>query len=486
MRAVARCGVATVGNRLPWAACALAVAVVNWALPSPPALAATPQTASISGSTSISRSIAIKGGADAVAARGGTVAVITASTRTVSVIDSASLALRASVTLEQIPSSIALSPDGSLAYVATSQPTKYQGASSNGISVIDTSTGAVLRSMTYPADGGCAGDGLRGLITSPDGTQLHGIIGCISSATSIWTVDPATLTVVSQAPTWKAFSSPMIGRPIGLAASTSGTYASAYWPVLKCFELDGCPPPPVIMSINGDTATALQPGPAPASLQLGRLISNDADSTLLVLAPEIGSLLIVNPSTGSVTSTIGGLGQGASDLALDPSAKRVYVANAADAKISVIDLATRTTLGAISLPGNTGSVAVIPASRGYVTTGTGLTAFDLTTPVLLPTAPSDLVAKVKSIGKGKVRATITWSAPAASGTSPISSYQVAVREGPTCSTKKTACTITMRRQKGHYDANRWWVDAYSFTVTAVNKAGPGSSARIDVRYPDDF
>lgn len=447
-------------------------------------------SATTSQSTSASGAVAIAGGADGVAARGSTIATITASTRTVTILDAATLTLRSAVTLEQVPSSIVLSPDGALAYVSTSQPTKYTGASSNGISVIDTATGAVVRSMTQPAGRGCTGDGLRGLDIDPAGLQLHAIIGCESQFLSIWTIDAATLAVVAQAPTWKAFSSPVIGRPVSLASLSSGTYATATWPVLKCFEIDGCPPPPVLMSISGNTATALQPGPPASSpqlgpVELGAMIGNDVDGTLLILAPPSSALLVAAPDDGAVTAVVTGLGLGASDLALDPTTKRVYVSNSSDSTVSVIDLPSGQTLGALLLPAAPTSIAVIPGLGGYAATGTGLTAFDLATPSLVPSAPQQVTAKVTPIGKGRVRATISWAAPVTIGTSPIVSYLVVTRDGSSCRTTKTTCTITMRRQKGHYDSGRSWIDAYSFTVIPASKAGRGASARTEVPYPSD-
>ncbi|MGY1667511.1 fibronectin type III domain-containing protein, partial [Geodermatophilus sp. SYSU D00696] len=109
----------------------------------------------------------------------------------------------------------------------------------------------------------------------------------------------------------------------------------------------------------------------------------------------------------------------------------------------------------------TGTVTAVPSSPmgGYV--GTAAT---------VPGAPV-----LGTVTAGDASATVTWTAPADAGESPITGYQVAVYEGD--------ATQPARQESAAADATQLQVTgltngtAYSFTVAAVNGAGTGPASQ---------
>jgi YVTN family beta-propeller protein len=101
------------------------------------------------------------------------------------------------------PTALALTPDGSRAWVAA--------FNSDRIAEVDTATGAVLHRTDVRMNGGnsTAMRGPRGLALSPDGSRLH-VLNKLSN--SITTIDTASRSILSEIPTGSLDPTPPVVR----------------------------------------------------------------------------------------------------------------------------------------------------------------------------------------------------------------------------------------------------------------------------------
>jgi len=116
----------------------------------------------------------------AVPAQAQTFAYVTnSSSSSVSVIDTATNAVTATIEVEGRPIGVAFTPDGSRVYVANSE--------SNSVSVIDTATNTVTATVGV-------GLNAQSLAITADGTHVY--VACFS-ANSVFVIDTATNTVTA-------------------------------------------------------------------------------------------------------------------------------------------------------------------------------------------------------------------------------------------------------------------------------------------------
>ena len=150
-------------------------------------------------------------------------------------------------------------------------------------------------------------------------------------------------------------------------------------------------------------------------------------------------------------------------------------------------------LGELPVAANAHSVGVaFFGGRGYVATGAGI---DVIEPgqMLAPSIPQGVQVKVGSAVRGKVKATVTWKAPAKAGTSAITGYRVEAlarnsvqfdrddrrpTDQQTCSTRRNSCMLTLKQVKTTDDL---YPALYTFTVTPLSKNGDGVSAFVYAR-----
>ena len=341
---------------------------------------------------------------------------------TVSVIDTASNTVIKTVSLpaSSVPEGVAVSGDGAWVYVANSQ--------AGTVSVISTATNAVTSTIS-----GVTGAFRLALI--PDGSRLY-----VSSnmTDSVFVIDTATqniLTVIN--------SAPEISDPGALAMSPDGSrlYVANNLNVGSLAVID-----------TATNVVIANPGPFqwPSSIA----VSPDGSRAYVSSGPG-GSVAVMNTSTNAVLTTITGLTQ-PGGVAVSPDGRWVYALNAATGTLSVIDAATNTLGSPVTGLNSPHSIAVMPdGTRAYVANG----QFSGTVSVVLlrPSAPTAVAASAADGQAG-----VSWNAPSFTGGQPISGYTATASPGGrTCTSATTSCTIT-----GLTNGT-----AYTIRVTATNSIG---------------
>lgn len=451
-------------------------------------------------------SVAITGGADAVATAGNVIVTTSTSARTVSVVDSSTLTVRSTTPLPLIPTEVVLSPDGSLAYVLALKAS--QTWNSNDIYVVDTATGAVLRSASFQAVNGksCIGSmTLRELTISQDGRRLDVVASGCGSNVEIWTLDPQTLAVGEQTILLRGFLEGL-GSPTGSMVSFDDRLMTfLYVQVFKCPDADGCPQPAGLLTLPVTTAQRPSNGPVEMGVTMvrdpvdGKVWAPTPTTAWISYSavPATQALIRFDPITGVQELRVDGVGTRLGDLQVDPAARRLYALRAPSGwtgsewvslsgSMTVVSLTDGKVLG--DLPAVADRGFAVGNGRVYLATAAGLDVIDPSR-TLAPSAPQSLKMKISPAGKGKVRATITFKPPAAQGSSPITGYRVdayasdsgnstsSIRGTATCRSRKTTCTVTLKKVTTEDDL---WPAMYIVQVHAANANGLGGAGELSV------
>jgi YVTN family beta-propeller protein len=282
------------------------------------------------------RAVAVGSLPTGVAATDTTAYVANSDSNTVSVVDLANpAAAPTTIAVGQFPEGVALSPDGSMAYV-----TNFHGGS---LSIIDTATDAVIHTVPVGTD--------------PDGVVQMGasvyVANLLSGTISI--VDPSTGTVTG------TIALGGTSAPSGLADAGDGVHLlvdDAGTARTDVFDVSG--PSPVF---DGSAAV----GTFPAYLA-------DNDGAVYVANPsQAGTVSVVdvnNPASPTVTATIG-VGSHPYGVALLPVLGDVLVTNSGSGTVSVIDDATNTVTSTLTVGRTPDAIAVTPDQTTVVVTDEG-------------------------------------------------------------------------------------------------------------------
>jgi YVTN family beta-propeller protein len=226
----------------------------------------------------------------------------------VSVINTATNAVAATVTVGKQPQLLAVSPDGKAVYVAN-----LQGAS---VSVIDTASNAVTSTIAvggYPV----------GVAVSPAGDHVY---VTQANLAKVVVIDTATKTVGATIP---------VGiNPLGVAVNPAGTtaYVTNY----------GSGTVSVINTADNSVVATVSVGIAPDGIAV-----NPAGTFVYVVNYGSGTVSVISAATNAVVAAIpvGNLPLG---ISIDSSGSYAYVSNAGDATMSVIDLSVNVVNGSIA------------------------------------------------------------------------------------------------------------------------------------------
>ncbi|MGI5127884.1 protein kinase domain-containing protein [Pseudonocardia sp. CA-107938] len=264
------------------------------------------------------------------------------------------------------PAEVALSPDGSRAYVTNQD--------SGTVSVIDTRTGrpvvAPIRVGERPNSVRVTADGTRVLVTStsgsvaiieaathtvaatvpvagfvdglalsPDGARLY---ACIADTGTVVTIDVATAR--------------QVGRPIkvgdqpyGMAASTDGR--RLYVPNFGSDDLS------VVDTTTGAVVGTVKVGDAP----VGAVVSPDG-TRLYVANLDGGTVSIIDTATVAVIGTVA-VGPTPVGLAVSSDGRRLFISQRDTDSVRVLTTADRALSGPIAVPAGPVSIAVAPDGR---------------------------------------------------------------------------------------------------------------------------
>ena len=242
------------------------------------------------------------------------------STDTVSVIDTTTNTVIATVTVGSRPWGVAISPNGARAYIANSQ--------SNSVSVIDIGTNTVIATISLGS-----GTGAWAIAVSPDGTKVY-VTNTVADSVSV--IDSATNTVST------TITSGIGTTPASIALTPDGSMA--YVGNANSGTVS------VIDTATNTTSTTITVGNNP----LGIAITPDGNTTY-VTNQLSDNVSVIDIATNTVSATVN-VGIDPVGVAITPDGTTAYVANIANS-VSVIDTATNTVSTTISLPSGSSPVA---------------------------------------------------------------------------------------------------------------------------------
>jgi uncharacterized protein (TIGR03437 family) len=267
------------------------------------------------------------------------------------VIDTSNNTVVAKVTVGGDPYAVAITPDGPRVYV-----TQDNGAA---VSAIDTSSNTVIAKMSVPAPP-------SGVVITPDGRHAYVASGGISGNTgSVSVIDTSSNTVVATVG--------LAGLPWGIAVTPDGTriYVANSVPTIS----GGNGEVSVIDTSSNAVIANVMVG---AGISWGMAITPDgrrayaATGVLIGSGANNGAVSVIDTSSNTVIATVGvadPLG-----LAVTPDGTRVYVANdfnfSGASSVSVIDTLSNTVVATVGVGGIPEWVAIAKGAPKYTCTNT--------------------------------------------------------------------------------------------------------------------
>jgi uncharacterized protein (TIGR03437 family) len=289
------------------------------------------------------------------------------SDNTVSVIDTTTNAVTATVKVGSGPNGVAVNPAGTYVYV---------GNSDNTVSVIDTATNAVAATVSVP------GGPFVGVAVNPAGTHVYVTNG---TSETVAVIDTATNAITAT---------------VGVGRGTYGVAVNPAGTRVYVANVDDGNVSVIDTATNTVTATVNLNAYPISSTPVGVAIdpsgthlyvSGGATSPATGGAP-LGTVWVIDTATNTITTSVRVAGNGASGIAVDPSGAHLYVA--ADG-VSVIDTATNTVAARVVVGDAPWGLAMNPSgTRVYVeNTDYGGTFVD--TVSVIDTATNSVTAAVR-------------------------------------------------------------------------------------------
>ncbi len=253
----------------------------------------------------------------------------------VSVIDTATNNVTATVNVGNHPYGVAVKPDGTRVYVTNS--------GSNNVSVIDTATNNVTASVS-------AGNIPWGVAVNPEGTKVY---VTNNGGNTVSVIDTATNNVTATV---------NVGNnPWGVAVKPDGTrvyvtnYGSDNISVIDAANNT------VIATVSGVTSTPKGVAVNPAGTKVYAGVQTYGN----------GTISVIDTATNNITAIVN-VGDSPTGIAIKPDGTRVYVANSGPGygtgyNVSVIDTANNTVTAIVNMGSNSTGVAINPTgTKVYV------------------------------------------------------------------------------------------------------------------------
>ena len=295
--------------------------------------------------------------------------VANAGANSVSVIDTATHTVVATIPVGKAPFAVAVTPNGKHAYV-----TNFLSVNPQTVSVIRTATNTVVATVTLP--GGFSSP--QAVAVTPDGTHAYvTTIGSIPG--TVLVIDTATNTVVG-------IPIPVGFNPMGIAITPDGQHAY----VANSF--DGTVS--VISTASNSVVATVTVG-AGSDLSSPQFVAITPNGKHVYVANmNSNNVSVIRTASNTVVATSAELITPAG-IAITPDGTHAYVANNVAGNVSVIDTHTNTVVANVPVGGFPDGVAVTPDGKhAYV-------ASDSPTVSVIRTATNTVVATV-AVGVGAV------------------------------------------------------------------------------------
>jgi RHS repeat-associated protein len=267
---------------------------------------------------------------------GSRVYVSNISSNNVSVLDTASNAVIATIAVGVQPTGIAVSPTSNVAYV-----TNFSGAT---VSVLNTTTNSVSATVA-------AGTNPINVAMNPAGTRAY-VSNYGSNTVSVF--DTASNTVIATVPVG--------ANPRGLAVNPAGS--------LLYVSNAGSNTVSVVNTVNNTVVATVAVGAYPLDVTV-----NPAGSRAYVSNYSSNSVSLLDTASNAVVATVA-VGTNPVGVALNPAATKAYVANFGANTLSVIDIASNTVSGSIVV-GNSPLLLASSIVAPFASATTGVTVTDI-------------------------------------------------------------------------------------------------------------
>ena len=377
------------------------------------------------------------------------------------------------------PSSVAVSPDGSRLYAASSN--HYLGKTSNTVSVVNTSSSTVTATVTV-------GDLPYRLALSPDGSRLYVTNALDDSVSVIYTSSNAVTATISVGDFPTSMVTNFDGSrlyvtntgddSISVINTSSNTVTATIsvgnTPTSLALSADGSRLYVAVSGGNGEVSVINTSSNAvTATISVGSYpygLALSADGSRLYVTNHMGySVSVINTSSNTVTATVS-VGTNPYGLAMSADGSRLYVANQGSNSVSVINTSSNTVTATVSVGSYPSNMATnIDGSRLYVanTDDDTLSVIDTSAWPTAPAAPTSLNAT-----PGNGSASIAFTA-GSNGGAAITKYQYRLGNGSWVDAGSTS-PITINGLTNY--------TTYSIKIRAVNSAGAGTpSTAVSVR-----
>jgi len=245
------------------------------------------------------------------------------------------------------PAGVAISPDGSLVYVANQ--------TSGSISVISTATNTVTSKIT------CNGLAPYDMVVSPDGSRLY---VTNTGGNSVSVINSSTGQLISTIPVGQ--------KPETICISPDG---STVYVVNATNGING-----TVSVINTSSNTVTATIIVNVGFISGIAISPDGSRIYVTRSNKpIGSVAVINTTTNAIIDTIA-VGSYPVHMAISPDGGRLYVSNNDDNTVSIINTATQAVLATVAAGSGLGGIAVTSDGRRiYVLNGGTISVIDAAT-----------------------------------------------------------------------------------------------------------
>jgi YVTN family beta-propeller protein len=219
------------------------------------------------------------------------------------------------VPVGQDPEAVAVTPNGSQAWVADTGP-QTGGPSLGAISVVSTATDKVTSTLSLP------NTDPRAIAFSPSGATAY-----VTTGSGLYVIDTATVTVTDVIKG--------LGDPEGVAVSPDGV--AVYVTNTDQNAVD-------VISAASDTVTgAIGVGQLPWQLAVSA-----SGSTIYVADGDSDAVSVIDTATGKVTATIADKGDPVS-VALTPNGSELWVGGLTSGIVSVFDTSNDSLVGSFNV-----------------------------------------------------------------------------------------------------------------------------------------